>query len=116
MVGNTFRNRRRVLVVEIALIAAGAIFMAVLGLSDATDYTFGDKLASIHKFDVTLSLEEQVRDGRAVRGLALEGSAHAFAGTQGRSSPAGQPEARRSASAFSAARTPSMPRCKVLRL
>ena len=63
VIGNTFRNRRRVLVVEIALIAAGAIFMAVLGLSDATDFTFGDKLAAVHKFDVTLAFEEEVRIG-----------------------------------------------------
>lgn len=72
IVGNTFRNRRRVLVVEIALIAAGAIFMAVLGLSDATDFTFGDKLDEIHEFDVTLAFEEEVRTGRLDNALAAQ--------------------------------------------
>jgi putative ABC transport system permease protein len=63
IVANTFRNRRRVLIVEIALIAAGAIFMAVLGVSDATNFTYGDKLAAVHNFDVTLSFDETVRTG-----------------------------------------------------
>jgi putative ABC transport system permease protein len=72
IIGNTFRNRRRVLVVEIALIAAGAIFMAVLGLSDATDFTYGDKLAAVHKFDVAHSFEEDVRDGRLQNVVAAE--------------------------------------------
>ena len=42
-VGNTFRNQRRVIVIEISLIVAGTIFMMVMGVSDATRFTFGDK-------------------------------------------------------------------------
>lgn len=40
VISNTFRSRRRVLVVEIALIATGAIFMAVLDLGDVPDIIF----------------------------------------------------------------------------
>ena len=38
--------------------------MAVLGVMDAANYTYGDKLAAVHNFDVTLSFKEPVRAGR----------------------------------------------------
>jgi putative ABC transport system permease protein len=60
-VGNTFRNKRRVVVVEVALVVAGTIFMMVMGVNDATKYTFGEKLADIHNYQVTLALEEPAR-------------------------------------------------------
>lgn len=60
-VGNTFRNQRRVIVIEISLIVAGTIFMMVMGVSDATRFTFGNKLTSIHNYQVTLSLEQPER-------------------------------------------------------
>jgi putative ABC transport system permease protein len=66
VIGNTFRNRRRAVVIMGSLIVAGTIFMAVLGLNDATDYTYGDKLRGIHKFDVTLSLNDETRSGLAL--------------------------------------------------
>ena len=60
-IGNTFRNRRRVLIIEIALVVAGAIFMMVVGVNDATNYTFGSKLADIHNYQVTLSFADPER-------------------------------------------------------
>jgi putative ABC transport system permease protein len=60
-IGNTFRNRRRVLVVQVSLVVAGIIFMMVIGVNDATKYTFGEKLATIHNYQVTLALEEPAR-------------------------------------------------------
>ena len=60
-VGNTFRNQRRVIVIEISLIVAGTIFMMVMGVNDATKYTFGNKLTAIHNYQVTLSLEKPER-------------------------------------------------------
>ena len=60
-IGNTFRNRRRVLIIEFALIVSGAIFMMVIGLNDATEYTFGNKLLEVHNYQVTLGLEETER-------------------------------------------------------
>lgn len=60
-IGNTFRNRRRVIIIEIALIVSGAIFMMVVGLNDATAYTFGNKLLEVHNYEVTLGLEDTER-------------------------------------------------------
>ena len=60
-IGNTFRNRRRVLIIEIALIVSGAIFMMVVGLKDATEFTFGSKLLDVHNYQVTLAMEETER-------------------------------------------------------
>ena len=60
-IGNAFRNRRRVLVVEASLVVAGVIFMMVIGVNDATRYTFGEQLADIHNYQVTLSLEKPAR-------------------------------------------------------
>jgi putative ABC transport system permease protein len=69
MVGNAFRNRRRVFFIELTLVLAGVIFMMVSGVNDATRYTFGDKLQSIHNYQVTLQFEEPLRTQR-VEGLA----------------------------------------------
>lgn len=60
-IGNAFRNRRRVIIIEVALVMAGAIFMMVVGVNDATKFTFGNKLAGIHNYQVTLSLEDTER-------------------------------------------------------
>jgi hypothetical protein len=60
-IGNTFRNRRRVLIIELALVVAGTIFMMVFGVSDATNYTFGNKLANIHNYQVTVALQGTAR-------------------------------------------------------
>jgi putative ABC transport system permease protein len=60
-IGNTFRNKRRVVIIEIALVVAGAIFMMVVGVNDATQFTFGNRLAEIHNYQVTLALEETER-------------------------------------------------------
>jgi putative ABC transport system permease protein len=60
-IGNTFRNRRRVIIIQVALVAAGAIFMMVVGVNDATQYTFGNKLAEIHNYQVTLAFDEPER-------------------------------------------------------
>ncbi len=60
-IGNTFRNRRRVLIIEVALVVAGAIFMMVIGVNDATNYTFGNRLAKIHNYQATLSFADPQR-------------------------------------------------------
>jgi putative ABC transport system permease protein len=70
VLGNTFRNRRRVVLIEITLVLAGVVFMMVLGVNDATRYTFGDKLTSIHTYQVNLQFEELIRSKR-VDNLAL---------------------------------------------
>ena len=60
-IGNTFRNRRRVLVIEFALVVAGTIFMMVIGLNDATNYTFGNKLAEVQNYQVTFNTDRPER-------------------------------------------------------
>lgn len=60
-IGNTFRNRRRVLVIEFALVVAGTIFMMVIGLNDATNYTFGNKLAEVQNYQVTFDTAQPER-------------------------------------------------------
>ena len=60
-IGNTFRNQRRVIVIEISLVVAGTIFMMVMGVRDATGFTFGNKLMAVHNYQVTLSLEQPER-------------------------------------------------------
>jgi putative ABC transport system permease protein len=70
VLGNTFRNRRRVVLIEITLVLAGVVFMMVLGVNDATRYTFGEKLTSIHTYQVNLEFEELNRSKR-VDSLAL---------------------------------------------
>jgi putative ABC transport system permease protein len=76
IIGNAFRNRRRVIIIEVALVMAGAIFMMVVGVNDATNYTFGDKLSAVHNYQVTLSMEATERSqeiesiARAVAGVA----------------------------------------------
>lgn len=60
-VGNTFRNKKRVFLIQTMLIGSGLIFMMVMGVRDSTTYTFTDKLTTIHKYDVTLSFEDPER-------------------------------------------------------
>jgi len=68
-IGNTFRNRRRVIIIEVALVTAGAIFMMVIGVNDATKYTFGNKLADIHNYQVTMAFDQTER-AQLVEGVA----------------------------------------------
>lgn len=60
-IGNTFRNQRRVIIIVAALVVSGAIFMMVMGLNDATQYTFNEKLAEVHNYQVSLSTGEPAR-------------------------------------------------------
>ena len=69
-IGNTFRNRRRVLVIEIALVVAGSIFMMVMGLNDATNYTFGNKLAEVQNYQVTFTTD-QLERSQALEDVSL---------------------------------------------
>lgn len=67
MISNAFRNRRRVFFIELTLVVAGTIFMMVLGIYNATEYTFGDKLQGIHNYQVTLRFDELHRSTRIER-------------------------------------------------
>ena len=56
-VSNTFRNKLRVVMVELTLIGAGTMFMAVLGTRASLNFTFGDLFFKIYTSDVLLQFE-----------------------------------------------------------
>ena len=60
-IGNTFRNQRRVIVIEIALVTSGVIFMMVLGVNDASLFTYDGKLKEIHNYQLTFLTEDAKR-------------------------------------------------------
>ncbi|MGB1249581.1 MAG: FtsX-like permease family protein [Candidatus Promineifilaceae bacterium] len=60
-IGNTFRNQRRVFVIEIALVVAGAIFMMVIGVNDASNFTYDGKLKEVHNYQVAFSTDRPTR-------------------------------------------------------
>ncbi|NJN93236.1 MAG: ABC transporter permease [Anaerolineales bacterium] len=58
---NTFRNRGRVIITQLALVGSGLIFMMIMTVQDSVAYTFGDVLFSILRFNVNLQFEEPER-------------------------------------------------------
>ena len=57
MISNTFRNKKRVVLTLLTLTGSGVIFMTVMSVEKSLNYTYGDLLQSIYKFDVTLTFE-----------------------------------------------------------
>jgi len=60
-VGNTFRNKKRVILTEISLIGAGIIFMMVMNTYHSMMYTFSDVIFSIFQNEVMLDLKQAER-------------------------------------------------------
>ncbi|MCG3210689.1 MAG: hypothetical protein FOGNACKC_04320 [Anaerolineae bacterium] len=92
---NTFRNRGRVIVTQLALVGSGLIFMMIMTVQDSVAYTFSDVLFSILKFNVSLQFENAERMQEVERlTQAYPGVENvemwAFASAKIR--PAGQPE------------------------
>ena len=58
---NTFRNRGRVTVTQLALVVSGLMFMMIMTVQDSVAYTFGDLIFTILKFNVSLQFEEPER-------------------------------------------------------
>jgi putative ABC transport system permease protein len=90
VIGNAFRNRKRVVLIQITLVLSGVVFMMVLGVNDATAFTFGDKLTAIHTYDVNLQFEGLERAHRLEK-LALTNpditAAETWLVTSGRARP-----------------------------
>jgi putative ABC transport system permease protein len=63
-ISNTFRHKQRVILTQITLVLSGLIFMTVMTARDTANYTFGDLLFSILRFDVNLATEEPERIDR----------------------------------------------------
>jgi len=58
---NTFRNRWRVVLMQITLVLSGLIFMMVVSVRDSIFHTFGDILFSILNYNVSFQLEDAER-------------------------------------------------------
>jgi len=67
---NTFRNKWRVVLMQIALVLSGLIFMMVLSVRDSVVYTIRDVLGSILNYNVSFVLEDAERIGH-VEALTL---------------------------------------------
>jgi putative ABC transport system permease protein len=55
---NTFRNKRRVILLEIALVLSGVMFMSVVSVRDSVGYTINDTLFDILDADITYLFSE----------------------------------------------------------
>jgi putative ABC transport system permease protein len=60
-ISNTFRNKTRVLLTQISLVGAGAIFMMVMNTQESLVHTFSNVIFSIFEANVMLDLEREER-------------------------------------------------------
>lgn len=60
-ISNTFRHKRRVILLEVGLVLSGVMFMSVVAMRDSVDYTIRDVLFSILNADVTMIFENPQR-------------------------------------------------------
>ncbi len=60
-ISNTFRQKRRVLLLEIALVISGLMFMMVISVRDSVEYTIRDVMFSILNADITMAFEDTQR-------------------------------------------------------
>jgi putative ABC transport system permease protein len=58
---NTFRNRWRVVLMQITLVLSGLIFMMVVSVRDSIIHTFGDVMFSILNYNISFQLESAER-------------------------------------------------------
>ncbi|MEZ4865742.1 MAG: ABC transporter permease [Caldilineaceae bacterium] len=68
--GNVFRNKQRVLLIQLTLVGSGIIFIAVTGAADSTQFTFNQELRSIHTYQAGIAFEQAQRLAR-IEQLAL---------------------------------------------
>ncbi|MCB0212177.1 MAG: ABC transporter permease, partial [Anaerolineae bacterium] len=61
MISNTFRNKGRVVVIQLTLVGSGLVFMMVMNTQASLVYTFGDVLFETFKANVFLSMDDQER-------------------------------------------------------
>lgn len=70
-IGNTFRNLTRVTLTQVVMVGGGVLFIAIIGVSDSTSYTFGPALTAVHTYQINLTLQHDERIAR-VTPLVLE--------------------------------------------
>jgi len=60
-ISNTFRHTRRVILLEIALVISGLMFMMVVSVRDSVEYTIKDVMFTILNADITMAFEDNYR-------------------------------------------------------
>jgi putative ABC transport system permease protein len=60
-ISNTFRHKRRVFLLEIALVISGIMFMMVISVRDSVVYTIQDVMFTILDADITMAFEDFYR-------------------------------------------------------
>jgi putative ABC transport system permease protein len=60
-ISNTFRHKRRVILLEIALVISGLMFMMVVSVRDSVVYTIKDVMFTILNADITMAFEDNHR-------------------------------------------------------
>jgi putative ABC transport system permease protein len=60
-ISNTFRHKRRVLLLQIALVLSGIMFMMVISVRDSVIFTIRDVIFEILKADITMAFEQPYR-------------------------------------------------------
>ena len=94
-ISNTFRHKRRVVLLQVGLVLSGLMFMAVVAVRQAVEYTTQDVFFSILNADITLVFENPQRisyiekltlSNPEVKAMEMWGMASATI------RPAGQPE------------------------
>ncbi|MEM7342635.1 MAG: ABC transporter permease [Chloroflexota bacterium] len=63
-ISNTFRNKWRVILMQITLVLSALIFMMVISVRDSVVHTFDEILFSILNYDVNFALENEERISR----------------------------------------------------
>ncbi len=94
-IGNTFRNKTRVLLTQITLVGAGAIFMMVMHTQTSLLNTFSNVIFAIFEANVMLDLKqaERIREVEALTVTQPTVQAVEVWGTaRGKARPMGQPE------------------------
>lgn len=60
-ISNTFQNKKRVLLIQLALVSSGIIFMMVMSVRESVIYTITSELQAIHNYQVSLQFEDPER-------------------------------------------------------
>lgn len=60
-ISNTFRHKRRVLMLQVALVLSGLMFMMVFSVRDSVEYTIRDVMFAILNADVTMVFDQPQR-------------------------------------------------------
>ena len=68
--GSVFRNKQRVVLIQLTLVGSGIIFIAVNGAADSTQFTFDQELRSIHTYQAGVGFVQAQRTERIAQ-LAL---------------------------------------------